>query len=117
MVSSVSYENGYPELLVGEARLLLGDVTSDFLDRAERFEAVERTLLEQKADIDDADPVQLASALREIIRVGLEENVMSWAASTEWKAVGSAVLASYAAVAEGTDWAVALRASACRGAW
>ena len=27
-VTSVSYENGYPELLVGEARLLLGDVTS-----------------------------------------------------------------------------------------
>lgn len=28
MVDAVSYENGYPELLVGEARLLLGDVTS-----------------------------------------------------------------------------------------
>ncbi|MCB9632457.1 MAG: hypothetical protein H6721_10045 [Sandaracinus sp.] len=28
MVSSVSYEGGYPELLVGETRVLLGDVTS-----------------------------------------------------------------------------------------
>lgn len=27
-VSSVSYENGYPELIVGNARVLLGDVTS-----------------------------------------------------------------------------------------
>lgn len=28
VVSGVSYENGYPELMVGDARLLLGDVTS-----------------------------------------------------------------------------------------
>ncbi|MEM9068652.1 MAG: flagellar hook capping FlgD N-terminal domain-containing protein [Myxococcota bacterium] len=28
MVGGVSYENGYPELMVGEARLLLGDVTA-----------------------------------------------------------------------------------------
>ena len=72
-------------------------MTSDFLDRAERFEAVERTLFEHKAAIDAEDPVELAAALREIIRVGVEENLMSWANSIEWKAVGSAVLAASSA--------------------
>lgn len=28
LVTGVSYENGYPELIIGEARVLLGDVTS-----------------------------------------------------------------------------------------
>lgn len=89
--------SGGPGPLESYRIALLGDVTSDFLDRAERFEAVERTLFEHKAAIDAEDPVELAAALREIIRVGVEENLLSWATSTEWKAVGSAVLAASSA--------------------
>jgi len=64
--------SGGPGPLESYRVALLSDVTSDFLDRAERFEAVERTLLEHKSQIDNGDSAELATALREIIRVGVD---------------------------------------------
>lgn len=79
---------------------LLSDVTEDYLRTAERFEAIETIILEHKAQVQERDPVGLAQILREIIRVGVDANMMSWAKSTEWQAVSSAIIA---ASSEGAD--------------
>lgn len=55
------------------------------------FDAAKREL----ALIDASDPVELAFALRQIVRVGCEVNVKSIAASSEW----GVYLASFAAIA------------------
>lgn len=73
---------------------LLSDVTEDFVSTAERFEALESILVASRTKVDEPDPRALGAALREVIRVGIDANVMTWAKSTEWQAVSSAIIAS-----------------------
>ncbi len=79
---------------------LLESLSADHLDRDNTWGSVDGVIEQHTDDLDGDDPVRMATALREVIRVGVSSNIQDWIGSIGFYVVASTMVA---ASSPGTD--------------
>lgn len=92
--------SGGPGPLESFRLALLEAISNDHMNRENTWGPINEVIDEHKEGLESGDPKRLATALRQIIRVGVQENLNGWIESTGWYVVASSMVAASSPGAE-----------------